>query len=99
MLHQDRVIAVLSELHTSDIGEEGIEVVLKPDPGLGITVVGVSTDDHRLSERRNELARRAHAACMVDELIRSADAAVFQADKAVGHRPVADADDATKGER
>lgn len=93
-LRPDLVAAVLAELDTSDIGEEDIEVVLKPDPCLGMTAVGVSAQAPELEERRNELARRAHAACMVDELIWSA-----HADSTRGHRMAADSDDVTKGEQ
>ncbi len=98
MLRQERVIDLLREIDTADIGDDGIEVVLKPDACLGLTAVAISADGPHLIDRLDELARRAHAACLVDELIWSARAAVHRVDPPRGRTTPVDLNDATKGE-
>ncbi|MEM9566204.1 MAG: hypothetical protein AAGA93_26525 [Actinomycetota bacterium] len=98
MLRQERVIDLLGEIDTADIGDDGIEVVLKPDPCLGLTSIGVSAEGPHLVDRLDELARRANVACLVDELIWSARAAVPRVDPPRSRTTPVDLNDASKGE-
>ncbi|MEM7322959.1 MAG: hypothetical protein AAF531_07730 [Actinomycetota bacterium] len=97
-LRQDRIVELLGEIDTTDIGDDGIDVMLKPDPCLGVTSVRVSAEGSHLIERLDELTRRAASACVVDELIWSARQGEPQTGPAVGRPAISGPDDLNKGE-
>lgn len=99
MLRQERVIDVLGAIETEGIGDDEIEVLLKPDPCLGLTAVGVTARGPHLVDHLDELARRAHAACIVDELICSARIVAPDSQRSDGQVTPVDLDDITRGER
>jgi hypothetical protein len=58
-----------------DIAPESMDVSLRPDTELGVTVVRVGTDDPALGFRLDEVGFWALAACMVEETLHACDSA------------------------
>lgn len=69
LMHPGHVFDRIESLDADPEASARVFVTLKPDPGLGITLVSVSAHTGGTEADVAEAARMAHAACVVDELI------------------------------
>lgn len=69
LIRQDRVLTLLEQLDNDDVDNDSVQVFLKPDPGLGMTSVGIVTTQAGSEVRLAALATDVYQACLVEELI------------------------------
>ncbi len=62
------VSELLSGVGPDGLPDEAMRACLKPDPELGVTVVGITANDARFDDVLDEVAGQAAAACFVAEL-------------------------------
>ncbi|MEP1124481.1 MAG: hypothetical protein ABJH68_11385 [Ilumatobacter sp.] len=80
--------ATLSELldgvDLDALPDHAMHACLKPDPALGVTVVGITSNDARFDHALDETAAQVAAACFVAELCGSATSARHAGDRIGG---------------
>ena len=68
-LRPEAVFERLEQLDLGGLPTDAVEIVLKPDPGLGLTNVCVMIDAVSDERHIDKLAVVAHSACLVEELL------------------------------
>lgn len=69
LLRPENVCALLEDLDVAGMPDGAMTATLKPDPGLGVTVVATALDESWPHRLRAEVATAALQACLVEELV------------------------------
>lgn len=69
LLRPQRVCALLEGLDVAGVSDGAMTATLKPDPGLGVTVVSTTLDGSWPHQVGAEVATAALQACLVEELV------------------------------
>ncbi|MGA9277330.1 hypothetical protein [Ilumatobacter sp.] len=64
----DRVAQVLADVGLDAVPDEAMHAAVKPDSGLAVTVLAITTSDMRFHHMLDEIAVLAAGACLVEEL-------------------------------
>ncbi|MFN3219682.1 MAG: hypothetical protein ACE367_24620 [Acidimicrobiales bacterium] len=69
LLRPERVCALLENLDVAEMPDGAMTATLKPDPGLGVTVISTTIDEFGSQQFGTEVATAALQACLVEELV------------------------------
>lgn len=68
LLPYQKLTELLDDVGHGDVPANAIQASLKPDPELGVTVVGITANDARFDHALDNVAAQVAAACFVAEL-------------------------------
>jgi hypothetical protein len=69
LLRPEHVCTLLENLDVAELPDGAMTATLKPDPGLGVTVVSTTIDELGSQQFGTEVAVAALQACLVEELV------------------------------
>lgn len=69
LLRPERVCTLLENLDVAELPDGAMTATLKPDPGLGVTVIATTIDEPGSQRFGTEVATAALQACLVEELV------------------------------
>lgn len=72
VLRKDPVLQVLQQVDDQVDVDDDIQVIVKPDPCLGVTVVGLAAPRPELAPSAESAALEGYTSCVVEELLRTA---------------------------
>lgn len=75
LLPPDRVIAILDDAGSGVIPDEALQATVRPDAGLGVTVVKISSADPRFDHALDAVVEQVAASCFIEELTMPASTA------------------------
>ncbi|WP_040491965.1 hypothetical protein [Ilumatobacter nonamiensis] len=68
LLPADRIISILDDSGSGLIPDDAMKATVKPDPGLGVTVLMITSIDPRFDHALDAVVEQVAASCFVEEL-------------------------------